>query len=246
MRIDESIRIVVVLLGVGICPVKAWGVSVAVNPVADAFLSSASPSGNFGGAGALATSAAGLSQGEFQSLLRFDLSTVKSGFDVALGAGQWVVQSVSLQLTTANPANPVFNPNAAGQFNLSWMQNDTWVEGTGTPGAATSDGVVYNTLGSFLSGSDQVLGTFAFAGGTSGNNTFSLALVGGLLADISGGSPASVRLFAADSTLSYLVNSRSFGTAVNRPLLTVSAVAVPEPALAFALALAPILGARRR
>ena len=107
------------------------------------------------------------------------------------------------------------------------MQNDSWTEGTGTPAAPTTTGITFSSLPSFTSAGDESLGTFSFAGGTSGTATYTLSLTPGFLADASAGNLVSFRLFAADSAVSYLFDSRSFGTASARPLLTV--VAVPEP-----------------
>jgi hypothetical protein len=213
---------------------RAAAASATANPSADTFVSAAQPNNNYGAAGALEVSAAGSSQGEYQTLMKFDLSGIKSSFDTTFGTGQWNVQSGSLQLTTALPGNPIFNANAAGQFGVSWMQNDSWLEGTGTPGGPpVNDGMTFSTLPAFLSGSDQSLGTFAFLGGNSGANIYPLNLASGLLSDITGGNAASLRLSAADGSVSYLFNSRSFGQVALRPILSVVAVAVPEPSVAL-------------
>jgi len=91
------------------------GLIVSLNPTADSFVSSANPARNFGSAGALDVSGTGTLKGEFDSLLRFDLATAKTQFDIAFGAGQWAIDSVTLRLTTATPNNSIFNnPNAAG------------------------------------------------------------------------------------------------------------------------------------
>src|SRR2546421_12687929 len=87
----------------------AFGAIATINPVADTFVSSANPTGNFGAAGALEASAANLPKGEFQSLMRFDTSAAKTSFDASFGVGQWQVQSVMLELASANPLNPIFN-----------------------------------------------------------------------------------------------------------------------------------------
>src|SRR5215472_9144063 len=97
-----------------------------LNPSADAFVT-AGPTGNlsgnnYGAAGALSVAAPGLANGEFQSVLRFDLSGAKASFDTQYGAGQWSIQSISLSLTATAPGNPIFNASAAGQFRVSWMQ----------------------------------------------------------------------------------------------------------------------------
>jgi hypothetical protein len=211
-----------------------------LNPSADAFVTTG-PTGNlsannYGGAGALSVAAPGLAQGEFQSVLQFNFAAAKSSFDATFGAGQWTIQSISLQLTATAPNNAIFNGSSAGQFSMSWMQNDAWVEGSGTPTAPSPTGINFTTLQStFISGADQSLGTFSFAGGTSGTATYNLNLSAGLSADALAGALASMRMFAADSAVSYLSDSRSFGTAGSRPLLTITAV--PEPTC-FALGLA--------
>ena len=222
----------------------------SANPVADAYTATGPANNlrdnNYGAAGALSVSAPGSPNGEFQSVLRFDFLAARSSFDALFGAGLWTVQSVSLQLNAVTPQNAVFNPNAAGSFNVSWMQNDSWVEGTGGNNTPSTVGLSYNSLlSTFISGADQALGTFSYDGGL-GLASRSLTVASGLRNDIQSGGVASLRLFAADATVSYLVNSRNFGAVANQPLLTVSAVAVPEPA-AFALVFTflALLGAAR-
>src|ERR1043166_9796878 len=105
-------------------------------PTADAFVTTG-PSGNlsgnnYGGAGALGVAAAGEPQGEFQSLVQFSLSGARSFFDTQYGAGVWSIESITLGLT-AVAGNAFFNPSRAGQFQVSWMANTGWGEGTGKP-----------------------------------------------------------------------------------------------------------------
>ena len=227
----------------------AWAASSSVNPSADAFVA-AGPTGNlsnnnYGGAGALSISAPNLSQGEFQSLLQFNLSTVKSAFDSQFGVGQWSIQSVTLQLTATTPNNAIFNSSAAGQFSISWMQNDAWTEGTGTPQAPTTTGITFSTLNSFLSAGDEALGTFSFNGATSGNSTFTLGLTPSFSADVLAGNNVSFRMFAADTTVSALFDSRSFGTASARPLLTITAVPEPTSLALGVMGLYLLVGSKR-
>ncbi len=211
----------------------AFSASFSVNPVADTFVASG-PTGNlsnnnYGGAGALSIAARGLPQGEFQSLLQFSLAGARSSFDAQFGSGQWTIQSVTIQLTAASPNNAIFNASSAGRFGISWMQNDGWTEGTGTPPAPGTTGITFSTLNSFLGSADEGLGTFNFNGATSGNTSYSLDLTPLFSADILSGGSLSLRMFAADSSVSYLFDARSFGTISARPLLTI--VAVPEPGL---------------
>ena len=146
--------------------------------------------------------------------------------------------SASLRLTTTPASSGNFNANAAGPVNVSWMQNDAWVEGTGTPGSPTTDGITFNTLPSFLSGGDQSMGQFNFPGGNNGANTYNLSLASGFTADVLGGSLTSLRLFAANDTVSFLFNSRNFGTVANRPVLLIDAI--PEPSAGCVIALMSI------
>lgn len=210
----------------------------SLNPGADAFVTTG-PSGNlknnnYGVAGALSVAAPNLSQGEFQSVLQFGLAGAKSSFDSQYGAGQWSIQSVTLQLTATPPNNSIFNASAAGQFSMSWMQNDGWMEGTGTPQTPTTTGITFSTLSNFVSLADENLGTFSFNGATNGNAIYTLGLTPSFSADVLAGNTVSFRMFAADSTVSYLSDSKNFINSSLRPVLTVTAV--PDPcSLGFGL-----------
>jgi hypothetical protein len=226
-----------------------YAASFTLNPSIDAFVTTG-PSGNlsgnnYGGAGALSVTAPGLAKGEFQSVLQFDLSGAVTSFNTQFGTGQWNIQSITLSLTATSPNNAIFNSSAAGQFGISWMQNDSWTEGTGTPAAPTTTGITYSSLPSYTSAGDESLGTFSFNGATSGSAAYTLGLTPGFSADVEAGSLVSLRMFAADTTVSYLLDSRNFGTASARPILTV--VAVPEPAALALVAVgaALLFGAKR-
>lgn len=202
------------------------------SPIADAFVTSG-PAGsrannNYGAAGALGVSAPGSAQGEFQSVLKFDLSVAASGFDVEFGAGQWAIQSASLTVTYANGGNALFNASKAGSVRASWMQNDSWTEGAGSPNAPTTSGLTFNALqNTFLSAGDENLGAFSLSPDVGQPVTITFDLTPGFAADIQGGNTVSIRLSAADNAVSAIVNSRSFTTPSSRPFLTVTAI--PEP-----------------
>jgi len=236
------------ILSLAVCPciwlIPVWSsvaASSSINPSADAFVTTG-PTGNlsgnnYGGAGALSVAAPGLAQGEFQSVLQFSLAGTKSSFDSQFGAGQWSIQSATLQLTAGAPNNAIFNASAAGLFGISWMQNDSWTEGTGTPASPSLSGISFSTLNSFLSAGDEALGNFNFNGATSGNVSYTLGLTPSFVADILSGNNVGLRIFAADSVVSGLFDSKSFGTTSARPVLTVSVSVVPEPgSLALGLA----------
>jgi hypothetical protein len=223
------------------CAAPAHAATFSLNPVADSFVTPGSDgslaNNNYGAAGLLSVAAPGKPQGEFQSVLQFDTSAAKASFDAQFGAGLWSIQSITLQLTAAPVNNTIFNALSAGQFKVSWMQNDSWTEGTGTPTAPTTNGITWNTLPNFLGPNDEDLGTFAFNGATSGSTTYTLTLTPGFTADVLAGNVISLQTLAADSDVSYLFNSRNFNTAASRPLLTIS---VPEPS-SCTLALAGLL-----
>ena len=211
----------------------------SLNPTQDTFVSSANPTSNYGGAGALAVSGAALAQGEFDSLLQFNFAAAKASFDTAFGAGQWAIDGMALQLTATAPNNAFFNGfglgtggtniNFAGPFAVKWMQNDSWTEGNGTPAtASTTGGITLSTLPLFTGGADESLGIFSFGGATTGSATISLGLTPSFVADATAGNPVSLLLLPGNNSVGMLVNSRT-ATAANRPLLTVSAAAVPEP-----------------
>lgn len=186
----------------------------SLNPSGDAFVTTG-PTGNlstnnYGAAGALAVAAPGSAKGEFQSVLQFGLAGAKSSFDSEFGAGQWTVQSVTLQLTATAPNNNIFNSTSAGQFAISLMQSNGWTEGAGTPGAPTSNGITFSTLSNFVGAADSSLGTFSFNGATNGAFTYTLSLTPDLSADILTGGTASLRMFAADTVVSGLFDSRNF------------------------------------
>jgi len=166
-------------------------------------------------------------------VMRFDTTATIASLNSTYGAGNWTIQSVSLQLTATAPNNAIFNAQAAGQFAAGWMQNDSWVEGTGTPAAPQSTGLTFATLPSFLSGSDEALGTFSFGGATSGTNSYALSLTSGFSADMGAGGLVSVRVSAVGSTIGYLFNSRTFGQVAARPGLVITAVPAPGAAGVF-------------
>lgn len=208
----------------------------STNPLADVLVTTG-PGGtlsanNYGAAGGLAVAASGLPKGAFQSVLQFDLAGARSSFDAQFGAGQWTVQSATLQLTAALNNNPnFFNPTAAGQFGISLLKNNSWLEGAGNPAAPTTDGITYGSLlDTYLdNANDQALGTFSFGGGSSGANSYLLGLTSGLRTDVLTGDHLSLRLSAADNNVSYLFNSRTITSISSRPVLIITGV--PEPGI---------------
>ena len=193
-------------------------------PGADAFVAASNPTSNYGGASRLAVAAPGLAQGEFQSVLRFDTSGAIAAFDSSLGAGHWSIQSVTLALNAMNPVNLIFNQQAAGSFTIRWTVNNAWVEGIGMPNTPGSTGVTFDTLPTFLSSDDELLGTFTTDGSITGFATYPLALTPGFLSGLTAGGPVGLHLAAADNAVGYLFNSRNFNNPAAWPVLTITAI----------------------
>jgi hypothetical protein len=217
-----------------------------LSQVADAFVTSAQPNSNYGGAGSLAVSAVGKPQGTFQSLLKFDLAAALTNFDGLFGSGNWTLQGVSLQLTATSPGNPLFNAAAAGSVAVSWLSDDSWIEGSGTPTLPSATGVTFNSLPAVVALGSQSMGSFAFGGGTSGTANYLLNPSSGLRNDAFAGSLASILLNAGDSSVAALFNSLSFGNVALRPVLILSASEVPEPASVVLMGFAMLVCVVRR
>jgi hypothetical protein len=204
----------------------------------DAFLATGSPTNptgtdltaeNFGAAGVLYIAPASSPNGEYQSVLRFDLSGVTNLFDATYGP-HWIISAVSLMLTAnfgtagSQPDNLMFNPINGGNFVIEWIGNDNWVEGTGRPKAPTMDGVTYGSIPALLTNGTAILCTNTFS--PPGDNipvTWPLPINPNMVNDIMQGGPVSFRLFAADNQVSYLFNSHNYGNG-NQPLILVTAV----------------------
>ncbi len=222
-----------VLLLAAIAPAQ----TVTLGASADAFVSAANPTSNYGGAGALAVSAAGLSKGEFDSLLQFNFAPAKASFDALFGVGNWSLVNVSLSLTAAAPGNALFNGNGAGPSGTNvnsagliafkWIQNDSWAEGTGIPTTPTTNGITFASLPGILSVVDEALGSVSFNGATSGTVAYPFGLTPAFVADATAGNLVSFLAFPGDSGVAALVNSRSVSNTAFQPMLTV--IAVPEP-----------------
>lgn len=209
--------------------------------VADAFLCTGSTNYengadltglNFGAAGTLVVAPPSSSAGEFQSVVRFDVSSFPAAFSAVYGSNNWFVAGVSLQLTgnygTAGvqPNNPIFPVIDGGRFVIEWLADDDWVEGTGTPNLPTTDGVCYNSLPELLSGPHEILCTNFYT--PPGNNVpvnYALPPSTNLLADITNGGSVSLLFYAADDQIGYLFNSYKYGRG-NEPRISVVAAPI--------------------
>jgi hypothetical protein len=239
--------------------IGAWAqITVTNTPVADAFVRSADTTNNYGAAGALSVSGSiatnptsGFQEGRLDSFLQFNVTNAVTSFDSSFGAGQWAISSVTLTLTAQTPNNTIFNLGA-GQFEVRWIGNNSWLEGTGTPTSPTTNGITYAQEPSILNTNvDESLGTFTYNGATSGQVKLSLGLPSGFISEISTGGLAGFYMTATPgSTVGFTFNSRNFTTSSDWPALDITAVAVPEPATAILLGLSCMvlvaMGRRRR
>ncbi|HTG43536.1 MAG TPA: hypothetical protein VK633_03280, partial [Verrucomicrobiae bacterium] len=183
-------------------------------------------------------------QAEFQSALRFDVGPAVAAFNSQFGPGRWSIQSVSLQMTVTSGGHPIFNNPNTGTFGVAWMQNDSWVEGSGTPDAPGASGITFGSLqNTFQSAADENLGSFRYDLETTGRRSYPLGLPLSLAADIASGGSVSVRLFGDTGNTSTVFNSRSFGSIGDRPVLTIEAV--PEPGAIRLLALGVVISGWR-
>ena len=209
--------------------------SVAVVPDADAFVRSLAPTGNYGGAGALSVSGAaaangsGVQNGLFSAFMRFPMSNAVAWADSVFGGHDWIVTEIRLSVNEmAAPDNPIFD-RGVGAFEIRWIAEGDWLEGTGTPKSPTSDGVTWQDLPLVLNSNvDRSLGVFMNRG-EDGQESYSLALAEPFLTDLRHGGEVSLYLVAWSPEIGFTFNSRNFGNTNAQPALEVTAVANPKP-----------------
>ena len=196
-----------------------------LKPTADTFLSSAAPSSNYGNQGTLVvagdSSVRGtVPTGRFESVLKFDVGAAVSQFDGEYGAGNWSISAVTLTFASnvgtqgGLPNSTSFPSINSGLFSILWMQDDSWSE----------TGITYNNLGNYTAVTSG-LGSWTYV--PPGDNvpvTWDLGSNAPLLADVTAGGSVSFLVSPGDDTVAYLFNSRTYNSAVNQPVLTVSAI----------------------
>jgi hypothetical protein len=207
--------------------------NVSVTPAADAFVRSLAPADNYGAAGALSVSGAaavngsGQTNGLFDTLIRFPMSNVVATAAGAFGTNNWVVTGAALNLNeVAAPNNPIFD-RGVGAFEIRWITNDVWGEGTGKPITPTMDGVACQDLSSVLNPAlDESLGSFTNSG-LDGPVSFTLPLAGGLVSNVLAGVDINLYLTAASDSVGFTFNSKDFTGTNSWPVLTITAAAKP-------------------
>ncbi|HTS16838.1 MAG TPA: PEP-CTERM sorting domain-containing protein [Verrucomicrobiae bacterium] len=235
----EVVARTVVVLGVGLWLANGAVAQITLTntPTADAFVRSLDPTHNYGSAGALEVSGSiatnptsGLQEGSLDSFLQFNLATDISTFNSAFGVGQWTISGVTLAVTASTANNADFNYGAGG-FEVRWIGDNAWQEGTGTPNTPGTNGIRYaGEPGILNSDVDESLGTFNYNGATSGQIKLTLGSPAGFISEISTGSLVSLYMTATPgSTIGFTFNSRNFTSSSAWPMLDITAVAVPEP-----------------
>ena len=203
--------------------------------VTDAFVRSVDPTNNYGGAGALsvsgpiATNVIGQQRGLLDSFIRFDASSAASNFNSSLGAGRWVIVRATLNLFEQGaPNNAIFN-RGVGPFEVRWITDDSWAEGTGNPNAPTTDGVVWNDEPSILNSNvDESLGTFVNEG-TDGVVRLTLTMPPGFVSDVSTGGLVGFYMTATtNSAVGFTFHSHNFVDSAQWPFLEMAAVPIPR------------------
>lgn len=204
---------------------------------ADAFLATGSannPVGtdltglNFGAAGTLVVAPPSSLKGEFQSVIKFNVTDAIALFNSAYGTNGWSITNISLELTSnygtagVQPNNGIFPIVSGGDFVIEWLSNDNWLEGTGTPNLPTTDGVTYDSLPDLLSGAHEILCTNTYSPpGDNVHANYPLTLNTNLVNDITNGGDVSLLFYAADDDVGFLFNSYSYGRG-NEPLIHIT------------------------
>jgi hypothetical protein len=229
MRFLPSILLTVALAG------SSRGATFTNSPDADTFVRANAPTLNYGAAGALsvsgstATNGSGVANGASDSFIRFNTTAMAVNFNSTFGANNWAVTGARIVVTESGaPSQAVFN-RGKGAFEIRWIANDVWTEGTGTPTAPTTDGLAYNNEPTLLNSStDASLGVFTNAGANA-TLSFTLGLPAAFTGDLVAGGEVGFFFTATDSKTGFTFNSQSFGTASARPFLIVSAL--PRPGI---------------
>lgn len=171
------------------------------------------PTRNFGGAGALAVAGptavngANEPQGQYQSILQFDANIATSAFDTQFGPGNWQLTAASLSLYQVGaPINPIFNIGA-GSVSFSWISDDNWLQGSGTPAPPPVDAggneISWNMLQTLVAGASTANLATAPVAVQTGTILIPLTLAPPFASDILAGGFVSIFAAAASSSVGF-------------------------------------------
>jgi hypothetical protein len=198
----------------------------------DAFVRSLAPTYNYGGGGALSVSGSNPTTGNptngaFDSFISFNTAATVSTFNSTFGTSNWVITSATLNITrNQNPGSALFN-SGNGSFEIRWIANDTWTNGSGTPMAPTTNGICYNQESSYLNtNTDTNIASFDFTG----NVTMSipLALPAPFVTNMQAGGEVGLFVTAINTNMALVFYSSRFaGNTSVLPNIVISAMAQP-------------------
>ena len=198
-------------------------VTATTRPSKDATVSVANPNNNYGIAGKLTFSAPD-ANGEFQTVMAFDLSSVKASLDEMLGISNWQPMSLTLKLfkTDLSKSMPPYNPDASGDFQVRYMPDTSWIEGGGDGKGKPVPGITYATLPGYLAAGDIPIANTSLVV-SDASMVSSLPFTAEEVSAIKNGGQIGLHLLAADSVVSYIFDSREGGQQITSPALTVTA-----------------------
>jgi hypothetical protein len=208
--------------------------SVNLIPTQDAYVRQlAEPGETFGASGAM--SVAGLSalnvqgqqQGLAESWIMFDASSAVDGFNAQFGEGGWTLIGATLVIEEVGaPNNPTF-ARGVGTFEVTWVANDDWSEGSGNtndPGSGGDNVLTFDSRLTLRNAElDASLGVF-MNNGADGDVTLILEVADGLQADVSDRGMLTLNLTPADNAIGFTFHSSDFSSVQSWPALVLTAV----------------------
>ena len=185
---------------------------------------------------------------------KFDLGSFVSSMNVAYGTGNWTVENIRLTFQYTLYANNTRFGGGAGDFDVYWVANDSWVQGSSNPVYATDAAGLIGWAGdeSLLAHKYYSWSTATYAGSVADLTSWTTdktgdrqgllnvdlgadaKLVGDIVAP-DGGSKVSLYLMAASPSIGMTVFT---GGATTLPTLSFDVASVPEPGAIGLLGLA--------
>ncbi|MBE2204183.1 MAG: PEP-CTERM sorting domain-containing protein [Chthoniobacterales bacterium] len=206
--------------------------------------------------GGASTNLLGVSPSAANVAFKFDLGAFVSSMDIAYGTGNWTVENIRLAFQFTLYANNSRFGGGAGDFDVYWVANDGWVQGSNNPVHATeATGLLswsgdqemlvrkyYSWSTATYAGTvaDLTSWTTDKTGERQGVLTVELGTAGKLVSDMVapvGGSKVSFYLMAASPSLGMTIFT---GGASMLPTFSFDVVSVPEPAPTVLLGLAVV------